>query len=287
MALLRRAFLQSGSYWQKETRFRGKESKIRRQHADDLSRHGVHPDVPAEDVWIGIKTLPPVGVGHDGHSVAFAFRDGRFLFREGTTHREIDAERREKIRRDAHDFCLLGRTGFADDFAAVTKDGKARERREVAAPLVVVRHRRAVALDSGFRVGVENRDEPIGLRERKRTEKDGIDDRENREVRSETDRDRGERGKREGRSFAKLAKCVAEIVHEQNYSARKPVTCSKAHIGVHSLVTDTGLELPLVFRAVEMAFRFCDESVGIKFPKFVAADANAVSGAARSGVRSS
>ena len=125
------------------------------------------------------------------------------------------------------------------------------------------------------------------MRERKRTEKDGIDDRENREVRSETDRDRGERGKREGRSFAKLAKCVAEIVHEQNYSARKPVTCSKADIGVHSLVTDTGLELPLVFRAVEMAFRFCDESVGIKFPKFVAADANAVSGAARSGVRSS
>src|SRR5947199_10426954 len=100
MALLRRAFLQSGSYWQKETCFRGKESKIRRQHADDLSRHGIHADVPAEDVWIGIQTLTPVGVGHDGHAVTLAFRDISFLFREGTTHREIDSECHEKIRRD-------------------------------------------------------------------------------------------------------------------------------------------------------------------------------------------
>src|ERR1700686_690729 len=112
MSLLRRAFLQSGSYRQKETRFRGKESKIRRQHADDLSRHGVHADVPAEDVWIGIKTLPPEGVGPPGRGALYArpsvvFRDGPFLFREGTTHRKIYAEGREKIRRDAHDFCLL------------------------------------------------------------------------------------------------------------------------------------------------------------------------------------
>src|SRR6266566_9746772 len=153
MALLRRAFLRPGSYWQKETRFRGEESKIRRQHADDLSRHGVHADVAPEDVWIGIKTLPPVGIGYDGHSVVLGHRG--FLFAEGATHREIDAECREKIRRDAHDFCLLGRTGFADDFAEVTKDGKTREGRDVAATLVVIGYRRAVIFDSGFRIGVE------------------------------------------------------------------------------------------------------------------------------------
>src|SRR5205814_2561507 len=151
MALLRRAFRRPGSYRQKETRFRGKESKIRRQHADNLSRHGVHADVPAEDVWIGIKTLPPVGVGHDGHSGAFAFRDFSFVFGEATTHRKIDAECREKIWRDAHDFCLLGRTGFADDLAEVTKDGKARERRKVATTLVVMGYRRAVIFHAGFR----------------------------------------------------------------------------------------------------------------------------------------
>src|SRR5947207_11955874 len=97
MALLRRALLQPGSYWQKETRFRGKESKIRRQHADDLSRHGVHADVAAEDVRIRIKTLAPVGVGHDGHSVALAFRDGRFFFREGTTHRKRSEEHTSEL----------------------------------------------------------------------------------------------------------------------------------------------------------------------------------------------
>ena len=72
MALLRRAFLQAcDPYRQKETRFRGKEAKIRRQHADDLSRHAVHADVPAEDVRIGIEALPPVGVGQDDDSVVF------------------------------------------------------------------------------------------------------------------------------------------------------------------------------------------------------------------------
>src|SRR5438874_12225857 len=287
MALLRRAFLQSGSYWQKETRFRGKESKIRRQHADDLSRHGVHADVAAEDVWIGIKTLAPVGVGHDGHSGAFAFRDFSFVFGEGTTHRKIDPECREKIRRNAHDFCLLGRTGFGDDFAAVAKDGEPREGRNVAAPLVVIGQRRAIILDSGFRIGVEDRNEPIGLRKRKRTEEDRIYDPKNREVRSQADRDRGERGDRERRCSTELAKGEAKIVHEQTNSAHKVVTYSNADIAVYSLVIDSELELTFVLSAVEVAFRFCDESVVVDPPKFVAADAKAFSRAARSGIRSS
>ena len=46
-------------------------------------------------------------------------------------------------------------------------------------------------------------------------------------------------------------------------------------------------ELAIVLGAVEMAFRFCDESVLVDLPKFVAADAKAFSRAARSGVRSS
>ena len=43
------------------------------------------------------------------------------VFGEGATHREIYAERREKFRRDAHDFYLLGRTRFADDFGAARR----------------------------------------------------------------------------------------------------------------------------------------------------------------------
>ena len=160
---------------------------------------------------MGIKTLPPVGVGHDGHSVVLGHRG--FRFAEGATHREIDAEGREKIRRDAHDFCLLGRTGFADDFAEVTKDGKARERRNVAAPLVVIGYRRAGILDSSVRIGVEDRDQSIGLRKRERTEQNGIDHREDREVRSETDHNGGERRDREPRGFAELTERELEILH--------------------------------------------------------------------------
>ena len=215
MALARHALLRPRPYRQEKPRFRGEEAKIRRQHADDLSRDAVHADVAAENVWIGREALAPVGVGQDDDSVVF--RHGRFRFGEGATHREINAQRREKFRRDAHDLDLLGGTGIAQDFGALAIEGKARERRDVAAPLVVIGDRRAVILDSGFRIGVEDRDQPIGLRKRKRTEQNGIDDRENREVRAETDRDRGQRGQREGRSFAKLAKGVAEIVH-QNFS---------------------------------------------------------------------
>ena len=113
---------------------------------------------------------------------------------------------------------------------------KAREGRDVAAPFVVIRHRRAVILDAGFRIGVVDRDQPIGLRKRERPEKDGIDHREDGEVRPETDRDRGHRRDRERRSFAELAKSKAEVVHEQTYSARKAATGSASRATL-SMVT--------------------------------------------------
>ena len=69
------------------------------------------------------------------------------------------------------------------------------------------------ALDAGFRISVEDRDEPLGLWKRKRPEQDGIDHREDGEVRPETDRDRGERGQGERRRLAQLAKGVAKVVH--------------------------------------------------------------------------
>jgi hypothetical protein len=47
------------------------------------------------------------------------------------------------------------------------------------------------------------------------------------------------------------------------------------------------LELTFVLRAVEVAFRVLDEAGVIKLPKFVAADSNAFSRAARPGIGSS
>ena len=178
----------------------------------------------------------------------------RFFLGEAATQRKAYPESGEKLRRSANDSDLLGGSRLADDFAPLHVNRQARKGRDVTAPFVVVGQRGAVIFDAGFRIGVEDRNKPIGLRKRKRTEQNGIDHRKDREVRPETDCDRGERGDRKRRRFAELAKGEAKIVHEQNYSARKAVTCSEADIGVYSLVIDTVLELPLVFGAVEMAF---------------------------------
>ena len=212
MALLRSPLLQPGRQRQEEPRFRGEEAEVRRQDADDLSWRSVHANFPAEDVRIRIEALAPVGVGQDGRSVVLN-RSDRLRLVEAAPHHRAGAKRREKVRRDAHDLFLLGRAGLADDFGAVPKDGKAREGRDVAAPFVVIRQRGAVALDPGFRIGVEDRDQPIGLRKRKRTEQNGIDHREDREVRSQADRNRGQRRNRERRSVAQLTKGEAKIVH--------------------------------------------------------------------------
>ncbi len=69
-------------------------------------------------------------------------------------------------------------------------------------PLVIIRQRGSVALDPGFRIGVEDRDQPIGFRKLKRAEQDGIDHRENREVRSQADRNGSQRRDRERRGGA-------------------------------------------------------------------------------------
>ena len=44
-----------------------------------------------------------------------------------------------------------------------------------------------------------------------------------------------------------------------------------------TLAIDSLLDLALVFRAVEVSFRFRNEAVIVDLPKFVAADANALS----------
>src|SRR5439155_2756633 len=112
----------------------------------------------------------------------------RFFIGEVATDRRAYTKGREKFRRDAHDFLLLHGAWITDGLGSLHIHGKTRECRNVAAPLVVIGDRRAVILDAGFWIGVENRHQPLGLRKRKRPKQNGIDDRENREVRAETDR---------------------------------------------------------------------------------------------------
>ena len=219
MTLRRGPLLQPGRQRQEDPRFRREEAEVRRQDADDLSWRSVDANFPAENLRIRIEALAPVGVGQDRRSVVLN-RSDRLRLVEAAPHHRTGAERREKVRRDAHDLFLLSRAGLADDLGAVPKDRKAREARDIAAPFVVVRQRGAVALDPGSRIGVEDRDQPIGLRKRKRTEQNGIYHRENREVRSQADRNRRQRRNRERRSAAQLTKGEAKIVHATHSTLR-------------------------------------------------------------------
>src|SRR5205814_178730 len=158
----------------------------------DLSWDTVYSGITTQNVWIGIETLAPEGVRQDNDVLVWV----RFFIGEVAADREAYPKRREKFRRDADDFLLLHGARITDGFGSLHIHGKAREGRNVAAAFVVVGNRRAVIFHAGFWIGVEDRDQSIGLRKGKRAQQDGINHRENRQVRTETNRDRGKRGDR-------------------------------------------------------------------------------------------
>src|SRR5207249_5798844 len=177
----------------------------------------VYAGITPQTVWIAIDTLPPEFIRQDNH-----VRMGVGLFiSEVATDGDLNTKGREKFRRDTHDFLLLHGARITDGFGSLHIHGEALEGRDVAAPLVVIGYRRAIILDSGFWIGVEDRHQPIGLRKWKRTEQNRINYRENREVRAETDRDRGQRGHGEGRGLAQLPQSELRIVHVTR-SVRRP-----------------------------------------------------------------
>src|SRR5439155_13001945 len=199
----------TGFYRKKNACLGREKTKSRRQDANDLSWDTVYAGITTQNVWIGIETLAPEGVRQDNDVLLRV----RFFIGEVAADRGTYPKGREKFRRDAHDFLLLHGARITDGFGSLHIHGKAREGRNVAAPLVVIGNRRAVIFDAGFRIGVEDRYQPIGLRKRKRPEQDGINHRENREVRSETDRYGRQSRDGERRRFTKLAQSEIQIGH--------------------------------------------------------------------------
>src|SRR5438128_370159 len=218
VARFRPTLFHIGFYRKKNARFGREKTKSRRQDANDLSVDTVYAGITTQNVWIGIETLAPEGVRQDNDVLL----RGRFFLGEVATDRGAYTKGREKFRRDTHDFLLLHGARITDGFGSLHIHGKARERRNVAAAFVVIGYRRAVILDSGFRIGVEDRDQPIGLREWKWPQQNGINHREDREVRPETDRDRGKTRDRENRGLAKLAQGELQIGHVTR-SATRPL----------------------------------------------------------------
>src|SRR6266446_2903273 len=190
VARFRPTLFHTGFYRKKNARLGREKTKSRRQDANDLSWDTVYAGITTQNVWIGIETLAPEGVRQDNDVLLRV----RFFIGEVAADRRAYPKGREKFRRDANDFLLLHGARITDGFGSLHIHGKAREGRDVAATLVVIGYRRAIILDSGFWISVEDRDQPIGLRKRKRTEQNGIDHREDGQVRAEANRDRGERG---------------------------------------------------------------------------------------------
>src|SRR5436190_9017446 len=218
VARLRSTLFPTGLYRKKNARLGREKTKSRRQDANDLSWDTVYAGITTQNVWIGIETLAPEGVRQDNDVLL----RGRFFLGEVATDRGAYTKGREKFRRDAHDFLLLHGARITDGFGSLHIHGKAREGRDVAATLIVIGYRRTIILDSGFRIGVEDRDQPIGLRKRKRTKENGINHRKNREDRSQTDRNGSERRDGERRRFAELTKGKTQIVHAKIIQCATP-----------------------------------------------------------------
>src|SRR5439155_2129919 len=166
VARFRPTVFHTGFYRKKNARLGREKTKSRRQDANDLSWDTVYAGITIQNVWIGIETLAPEGVRQD-NDVRLRVR---FFIGEVAADRWAYTKSREKFRRDTHDFLLLHGARITDGFGSFHIKGKALEGRDVAAPLVVIGYRRAIILDSGFRIGVENRHQSIGLRKGKRAE---------------------------------------------------------------------------------------------------------------------
>src|SRR3989440_12973768 len=157
VARLRSTLFPTGFYRKKNARLGREKTKSRRQDANDLSWDTVYASITTQNVWIGIETLAPEGVRQD-NDVRLQVR---FFIGEVATDRGTYPKGREKFRRDADDFFLLHGARVTDGFGSLHKHGKAREGLNVAAPLVIIGYRRAIILDSSFRIGVEDRHQPI------------------------------------------------------------------------------------------------------------------------------
>src|ERR1700736_3882433 len=154
VARFRPTLFHTGFYRKKNACLGREKTKSRRQDANDLSWDTVYAGVTTENVWIRIEILPPEGVRQDNYVF---LRVGFFIGEVATDHGTYP-KGREKFRRDAHDFLLLHGARITDGFGSLHIHGKAREGRDIAAPLVVIGYRRAVVLDTGFRIRVVNRD---------------------------------------------------------------------------------------------------------------------------------
>ncbi len=155
------------------------ESKSGRQHANDSARHAIQPNLPANRVWIGVKALPPVGIGEDRDAVGL---ESHFALGECPPQDRSGAQGSEEFRRYLSDLLALSRARLAHDRGAISQHGEGAESGDAASALVVVRRRGAIAHHFHLRVSLVQNRQPAGIGKRQRAQQYRIDDGEDRQV---------------------------------------------------------------------------------------------------------
>ncbi len=133
--------------------------------------------------------------------------------------REHHAEGREIVRRHPHRRDLLGRAALADHRGTGAIRGHTRERGDLSTPVVVVGQRGAIVGDAGLWIRVVDAHQPIRVWKRQRPQEQRVNDREDREVRADADRQRRESGGGEAGRPPEQPNRVARIA---TYSVEHP-----------------------------------------------------------------
>ena len=95
----------------------------------------------------------------------------------------------------------------------MTENGDTGERRNISPAFIIVGERSAITLNAGFRIGVEQGHQPVWLGKRQRTQKDGINHREDGQIGAETEPEREHGHGGEAGVLQELAKGEFDFVH--------------------------------------------------------------------------
>ncbi len=187
------------------------QTHVRRHHADDGDAAAVELNGAADDGRIAGEAALPETVAQDRDRVV-SLRT--FIVGERAPDQRRDAERREEVGRDVHadDFFRRARSGQVD--AVVVERRDPLECRRALAPADEVRRREHVGAARPPRVGFPHHDQASGIAERQRLEQHRVDDREDRRVRADAQRERQHRDRREARRAQAQTDGVADVLKD-------------------------------------------------------------------------
>ncbi len=178
------------------------------EHADDFVRLAVQRQLAADDGRIAAEAAPPEAFAQDGDTPAVRQILGRG---KGPPCRHRRAEQPEEVgadvsRRDLFRVAL----GQVDDAEPVRRhvldDGG------LPPPVVELGRRRPLSRSLGR--GVDEHHQAARIRVGERPQQDGVHDREDRRIRADAERQRGDGGEGERRAVPRRPKRVPQILKE-------------------------------------------------------------------------